>query len=355
MARYEVVVEFEAAAEDLGEAGSEVGADRPDGAACVDEAVEPPHPATTMASARMHVHFSPALTHELAPAICPVASTVCLLAWSSRWGRTLRRASVKSLRNSSGFRERITFDSQTSHRRRGDDVAMTATQDQIRLLVVDDEPHIVDLVATALRYQGFAVLEARRGVDAIRAVETDDPALIVLDVMLPDIDGFEIVRRLRAAGRRTPVLYLTARDATEDRVRGLNAGGDDFLVKPFGLSELVARVNAILRRTLPARESRVLSYADLRLDEDLHEVRRGDRVVDLTPTEYELLRYLLANPRQALSKSQILDHVWDYDFDGQSGVVDTYVSYLRKKLDPLGPPLIRTIRGVGYALREPAE
>jgi two-component system OmpR family response regulator len=232
---------------------------------------------------------------------------------------------------------------------------MTETQDQISLLVVDDEPHIVDLVATALRYQGFAVLEARRGLDAIRAVETDDPALIVLDVMLPDVDGFEIVRRLRASGRRTPVLYLTARDRTEDRVRGLNVGGDDYLVKPFSLSELVARVNAILRRTLPAREPRVLTYADLSLDEDLHEVRRGDRIVDLTPTEYELLRYLLANPRQALSKSQILDQVWDYDFDGQSGVVDTYVSYLRKKLDPLGPPLIRTIRGVGYALRGPEE
>jgi two-component system, OmpR family, response regulator len=232
---------------------------------------------------------------------------------------------------------------------------MTGSQGQIRLLVVDDEPHIVDLVSTALRYQGFAVLEAQRGLDALHTAETGDPALIVLDVMLPDVDGFEIVRRLRAAGRRTPVLYLTARDATEDRVRGLNAGGDDYLVKPFSLSELVARVNAILRRTLPARESRVLSYADLTLDEDLHEVRRGDRIVDLTPTEYELLRYLLSNPRLALSKSQILDHVWDYDFDGQSGVVDTYVSYLRRKLDPLGPPLIRTVRGVGYALRGPVE
>jgi two-component system OmpR family response regulator len=262
---------------------------------------------------------------------------------------------VKSLRNCGGLAARITFDSQTTHRRRGDDVDMTGIQGQIRLLVVDDEPHIVDLVATALRYQGFAVLEARGGLDAIRAVETYDPALIVLDVMLPDVDGFEIVRRLRASGRRTPVLYLTARDGIEDRVRGLNVGGDDYLVKPFSLSELVARVNAILRRTLPARGSRVLSYADLTLDEDLHEVRRGGRIVDLTPTEYELLRYLLANPRQALSKSQILDHVWDYDFDGQFGVVDTYVSYLRRKLDPLGPPLIRTIRGVGYALRGPEE
>ncbi len=222
---------------------------------------------------------------------------------------------------------------------------------QARVVVVDDEPNITDLVATALRYEGFDVAVAATGNEALEVVHRFDPDLVVLDVMLPDFDGFEVVRRLGVNGERVPVVFLTARDAVEDRVRGLSIGGDDYVTKPFSISELIARVQAVLRRTARVRPTSVLRFADLELDEDTLEVRRGGRVVDLTATEYRLLRYLLANQRKVLSRRQLLDHVWDYDFGGDAGVLETYVSYLRKKLGE--PSLIRTVRGVGYTIRDP--
>jgi two-component system OmpR family response regulator len=226
---------------------------------------------------------------------------------------------------------------------------------EARVLVVDDDGNITDLVGTALRYEGFEVEIARNGRAAIDAVVSFRPDLIVLDVMLPDLDGFEVSRRLTADGRRIPTLFLTARDATEDKVRGLTLGGDDYVTKPFSLEELIARVRSVLRRAGGESPTSRLSFADLEMDDDTHEVWRGGTPVDLTNTEYKLLRFLLANARRALSKAQILDHVWEYDFGGDANVVETYVSYLRKKLDPLGPPLIQTIRGVGYSLRLPRE
>ncbi len=226
--------------------------------------------------------------------------------------------------------------------------------DQVRILVVDDEPSITDLLAMALRYEGFAVAVANAGRPALQAMGDFRPHLVVLDVMLPDLDGFEVMARLRSQGSRTPVLFLTARDATEDKVRGLTLGGDDYLTKPFSLEELVARMNAILRRAaVLAKESGTLTFADLEMDDNRHEVRRAGSPIELTVTEYKVLRYLLANAGRVLSKPQILDHVWHYDFGGQGNVVETYVSYLRKKLDRLGPPLIHTVRGVGYSLRLP--
>lgn len=224
-----------------------------------------------------------------------------------------------------------------------------------RVLVVDDEESITDLVATTLRYEGFDVAVAADARSALSSLETFRPHLLVLDVMLPDLDGFEIARRLKLSGHRTPVLFLTARDSTEDKVRGLTLGGDDYVTKPFSLEELVARVRAVLRRTSPADPSKSsrLVFADLEMDDDTHEVWRANEPVELTPTEYKLLRYLLLNPRRVLTKSQILDHVWHYDFGGDGNVVETYVSYLRKKLDHLGSPLIHTVRGVGYSLRLP--
>jgi two-component system OmpR family response regulator len=226
-----------------------------------------------------------------------------------------------------------------------------------RVLVVDDEANITDLVATALRYEGFDVEVAASGGAALQAAETFRPDLMVLDIMLPDRDGFQVVQRLRADGRHMPVVFLTARDSTEEKVKGLTVGGDDYVTKPFSLEELVARVRAVLRRTgaVSGDESARLVFADLELDDDTHEVWRGRTRIDLTPTEYKLLRYLMLNARRALSKSQILDHVWEYDFDGDANVVETYISYLRKKIDKLGPPLIHTIRGVGYTLRTPVE
>ena len=212
--------------------------------------------------------------------------------------------------------------------------------DPRRVLVVDDEANITDLVATALRYEGFEVAAAGNG----------------RDVMLPDLDGFEVQKRLIDRGRPSPVLFLTARDATEDKVRGLTIGGDDYVTKPFSLEELIARIRAVLRRAHgsgpPADR---LAFADLEMDEDTHEVWRKGRVIDLTPTEFSLLRFLLANPRRVLSKDQILDHVWHYDFGGDSSIVETYISYLRKKVDPEEPRLIHTVRGVGYVLRLPPE
>ncbi|HVL82208.1 MAG TPA: response regulator transcription factor [Actinomycetota bacterium] len=226
--------------------------------------------------------------------------------------------------------------------------------EQQRVLVVDDEANITDLVATALRYEGFETATAQSGREGLRRVEDFHPHLVVLDVMLPDLDGFEVLRRLRDGGRPTPVLFLTARDAVEDRVRGLTTGGDDYLTKPFSLEELVARVRAVLRRAhgAPGAASR-LTFADLELDEETHEVWRSGRAISLTATEFKLLRYLMGNPRRVLSKAQILDHVWNYDFGGDANVVETYISYLRRKVDAEGPPLIHTIRGVGYSLRLP--
>jgi two-component system OmpR family response regulator len=222
------------------------------------------------------------------------------------------------------------------------------------VLVVDDEPNITDLVATALRYEGFEVAAAGNGRDALKLVESFRPHLVVLDVMLPDLDGFEVQKRLVDRGRPAPVLFLTARDATEDKVRGLTIGGDDYVTKPFSLEELIARIRAVLRRAHGAAPPVArLQFSDLEMDEDSHEVWRSGRTIDLTPTEFSLLRFLLANPRRVLSKDQILDHVWNYDFGGDSSIVETYVSYLRKKVDADEPRLIHTVRGVGYVLRLP--
>jgi two-component system, OmpR family, response regulator len=224
----------------------------------------------------------------------------------------------------------------------------------VRVLVVDDEPNITDLVSTTLRYEGFEVTSAATGRAALDQVATFRPHLVVLDVMLPDLDGFEVARRLRQEAHRVPILFLTAKDATEDKVRGLTLGGDDYVTKPFSLEELLARIRAVLRRAIDAGEqSSRLVFADLELDEDTREVFRGTVPIELTPTEFKLLRYLMMNPRRVLSKSQILDFVWEYDFGGDANVVETYISYLRKKIDSLGPPLIHTLRGAGYSLRVP--
>lgn len=221
------------------------------------------------------------------------------------------------------------------------------------MLVVDDDPNITDLVATTLRYEGFEVNTVDSGRDAITMVESFAPDLIVLDVMLPDLEGFDVQRRLAESGRRTPVLFLTARDATEDKVRGLSIG-DDYLTKPFSLEELVARIRAVLRRTQGAgSQDERLRFADLEMDDATHEVRRGGNAIELTATEFKLLRYLLNNPRRVLSKSQIVNSVWNYDFGGDPSVLETYISYLRRKLDAVGPRLIHTVRGVGYVLRLP--
>lgn len=223
-----------------------------------------------------------------------------------------------------------------------------------RVLVVDDEASITDLVATVLRYEGFEVSTASGGHEALKAIDTHRPHLLVLDVMLPDLDGFEVQQRLAARAERIPIVFLTARDATEDKVRGLTLGADDYVTKPFSLEELVARVRAVLRRTHD--ESAVdghLRFDDLELDEETREVSRAGTEIELTPTEFTLLRYLMLNPRRVLSKAQILDHVWRYDFGGDANVVETYISYLRKKVDSLGSSLIHTVRGVGYSLRTP--
>jgi two-component system OmpR family response regulator len=222
-----------------------------------------------------------------------------------------------------------------------------------RILVVDDERSIVDAVATALRYEGYAVEEAFNGRDALDAVVREEPDLIVLDWMLPDVEGIEVGRRLRARGFRSAILFLTAKDATENKVEALRAGGDDYVTKPFSLAEIVARTQAILRRTAGALPGDVVTFADLTLDEARHEVRRAGGPVTLTATEFNLLRYFMLNPRRVLSKSQILQNVWRYDFGGNSNVVETYVSYLRRKLDASGPPLIRTVRQAGYMLDLP--
>jgi two-component system, OmpR family, response regulator len=220
-----------------------------------------------------------------------------------------------------------------------------------RILVVDDEPAIRELVTTVLRYEGFEVTSAENGRDALTMVEQHRPHLVVLDVMLPDLDGFAVQQRLAASGQRTPVLFLTARDTVEDKVRGLTLGGDDYLTKPFSLGELVARIHAVLRRTHHDGHPGELSFEDLEMDEDTFEVRRSGDRIELTPTEFKLLRFLMRNPRRVLSKAQILDHVWEYDFGGDGNIVETYISYLRRKVDAGRPPLIHTVRGVGYSLR----
>jgi two-component system OmpR family response regulator len=227
---------------------------------------------------------------------------------------------------------------------------------EARLLVVDDEPNIVDLLATSLRFAGFEVVTAMTGADAVRAVERHRPDLVILDVMLPDVDGFVVLRRLRSGPDHLPVLFLTARDANDDKVAGLTLGGDDYVTKPFSLEEVVARIRAVLRRTRASGDGHPsrLAVGDLELDDESHQVWRGDREVQLSPTEFNLLRYLMVNAGRVLSKAQILDHVWSYDFDGDPNIVESYISYLRRKLGDGGePPLIHTVRSVGYVLRPP--
>jgi two-component system, OmpR family, response regulator len=231
---------------------------------------------------------------------------------------------------------------------------MTAGSPKRRVLVVDDEASIVDAVATALRYEGFEVLEALGGRAGLALAQSEQPDLIVLDVMLPDVDGFEVARRVRADGLATPILFLTARDALDDKVEGFSSGADDYVTKPFSLAEVVMRVRAILQRTAPAdRGTQQLTYADVVLDSDTREVWRAGEPIELTATEFNLLQFFMLNPRRVLSKPQILDHVWHYDFDGDSNILETYISYVRKKLNRLGPPLIHTVRLVGYVLRGP--
>ena len=223
----------------------------------------------------------------------------------------------------------------------------------VRVLVVDDEPTLADLLVMALGYEGWEVRGTGTGAEAVRIARDFGPDVVVLDVMLPDVDGFEVLRRLRAQRTDVPVLFLTARDAVEDRIAGLTVGGDDYVTKPFSLEEVVARLRALLRRSgagVRSSES-VLVVGDLRLDEESHEVFRGGELITLTATEFELLRYLMRNPRRVLSKAQILDRVWHYDFGGQANVVELYISYLRKKIDAGRAPMIHTLRGAGYVLR----
>jgi two-component system OmpR family response regulator len=224
-----------------------------------------------------------------------------------------------------------------------------------RLLIVEDDPNILELLAASLRFAGFDVTTAKSGLDAVAAVQRHRPDLVVLDVMLPDLDGFEIVKRMRGGGMHTPVVFLTARDETEDKIRGLTIGGDDYVTKPFSLEEVVARIHAVLRRTSGDAQAAPprLTFADIELDEESHEVWRGGTAVALSPTEFKLLRYFMTNAGRVLSKPQILDHVWDYDFRGEVGIVESYVSVLRRKIDNRSPRLIHTLRGVGYVMRLP--
>ncbi|WP_122816473.1 response regulator transcription factor [Nocardioides pantholopis] len=223
----------------------------------------------------------------------------------------------------------------------------------LRILVVDDEENLAELVSMALRYEGWRVETAHTGARAVAIARELRPDAVVLDIMLPDLDGLEVLRRMRATDPNLPVVFLTARDAVEDRVAGLTAGGDDYVTKPFSLEELVARLRALVRRAgaQQAQSSSVLVVGDLTLDEDSHEVFRGGEEINLTATEFELLRYLMRNPRRVLSKAQILDRVWNYDFGGQANVVELYISYLRKKIDAGRAPMIHTMRGAGYVLK----
>jgi two-component system, OmpR family, response regulator len=245
---------------------------------------------------------------------------------------------------------------------------MTAVKDRVsnnqdttattqRVLVVDDENSISELIATSLKFVGFDVRTAANGAQALQIAQEFKPHAMILDVMLPDQNGFEVCRQLRSEGHNVGVLFLTAKDSVEDKIAGLTIGGDDYVTKPFSLEELVARLRALLRRTgatevMPDEEK--IRFADLELDEATHEVRRAGNLIDLSPTEFLLLRYLMINADRVVSKAQILDHVWQYDFRGDMGIVETYVSYLRKKVDIYDPALIHTVRGVGYRLRLPA-
>jgi two-component system OmpR family response regulator len=232
---------------------------------------------------------------------------------------------------------------------------MAAPQTEARLLVVEDDPNILELLSASLRFAGFDVSTATSGSAAVNAAKDRRPDLVVLDVMLPDLDGFEVIRLMRESGTRTPVVFLTARDATDDKIRGLTLGGDDYVTKPFSLEELTARIRAVLRRTAAGDQSPSrLTFADLELDEETHEVYRAGQRVQLSPTEFKLLRYLMLNANRVLSKAQILDHVWNYDFRGDDNIVESYISYLRRKVDTTQPRLIHTLRGVGYVLRKPA-
>ena len=233
---------------------------------------------------------------------------------------------------------------------------MTTTAPEARLLVVEDEPNIRELLATSLRFAGFEVHVAADGATALKQAAEHEPDLVVLDVMLPDMDGFTVTRKLRGSGRLLPIVFVTARDSLDDKIKGLTVGGDDYVTKPFSLEEVIARIRAVLRRTRGEHDDHAtLRFHDVELDEDSHEVRRGKRLIEVSPTEFKLLRYLMLNPNRVLSKAQILDHVWDYDFRGQSGIVESYISYLRRKIDVEEPALIQTKRGVGYVLRLPPE
>jgi two-component system OmpR family response regulator len=225
----------------------------------------------------------------------------------------------------------------------------------LKVLVVDDEPNIRDLLSASLRFAGHQVATAANGTDAINMITETKPDIVLLDVMLPDISGFGVTKKIRGMGIEVPILFLTARDDTEDKITGLTVGGDDYVTKPFSLDEIMARISAIIRRTSKdGQDGSMITVGELSINEDAHEVSVGAQVVDLSPTEYQLLRYLATNPNRVLTKAQILDHVWEYDFNGEMGIVESYVSYLRKKLDPLSQePLIITKRGVGYMLKGP--
>jgi two-component system OmpR family response regulator len=236
-------------------------------------------------------------------------------------------------------------------------MATIESKTSYRVLVVDDEKSISDLISTSLRFVGFDVRTAATGSEALTVAEEFKPQAVVLDVMLPDLDGFEVCRQLRSEGLNIGVLFLTAKDGMEDKVAGLTIGGDDYMTKPFSLEELVARLRALLRRIGVVEidtDDEKIRFADLELNEATHEVHRGGQLLEMSPTEFQLLRYLLINADRVVSKSQILDHVWQYDFRGDAGIVETYISYLRKKIDAFDPPLIHTVRGVGYRLRLPA-
>jgi two-component system OmpR family response regulator len=244
-------------------------------------------------------------------------------------------------RQADGFQETFTKSPDTE-----------AMADGPKILIVDDEPNIRDLLTTSLRFAGFAVRAVGNGAQAISAVLEEEPDLIILDVMLPDINGFGVTKRLRSSGYTSPILFLTAKDDTDDKIMGLTVGGDDYVTKPFSLDEIVARIKAILRRTMQEEDDSVIRTGDLTMDQDTHEVTIGTEVIELSPTEFKLLRYLMLNPNRVLSKAQILDHVWEYDFNGDAGIVESYISYLRRKLDPhTDEPLIQTKRGFGYMLK----
>jgi two-component system OmpR family response regulator len=233
-------------------------------------------------------------------------------------------------------------------------MSSNASSGGTRVLVVDDEPNIADVISIALRYNQYQVETAADGQSALKAVSEFRPDLIVLDVMLPDLDGFEVAKRLRERADDAPIVFLTAKDTTEDKVRGLTLGGDDYVTKPFSVEELIARIATVLRRFGRAGgDESVLRFGDLELDDETREVFRGGAPIELTDTEYRLLRFLMTHPRRVLTRAQILDHVWEYDFAGDARVLETYVSYLRKKLEAHGPRLVQTVRGVGYALRLP--